>query len=453
MLSARLRLRYARKRIDERNSPDQLINAVIRHELANLPEWKKYQHNSSIHSDGLVDYLFAVEDDAHEPDGVFDRLRWGGQFIYITRDRKKLRGMSEYFDQRGYRTIKQEAFCRPARLGVKLPLVCPRIWYFIARKVQLIRPRELTERFTYHVELVDDMQQGGCVVLKQVPSFERVVARLRARFTDVPLHVIHTRAKKFTDKIFPLFLTREAAILQILQRHLPPSYRNRVPRVLHMETDGRGYVRKLYLNWLRNGGRMRSQLEFAEQAAELLSVIHDTTDVIHLDLRLDNMVITERGVGFVDFGSSVRVGEDIGGNPLLNTIFGELMRTSEIQRMLTKMKQSGHVTSDAILKRGHHQIDKAVDFFYLAVQINLPLANPDFRGLVHYDAQSNEAKEIQSLTERILRPTDPAQPEFKSARDILRALEAIGDDDDDDEVMTMLDSDLADGSSFAAPLR
>src|SRR5690606_12619596 len=135
-----------------------------------------------------------------------------------------------------------------------------------------------------------------------------------------------------------------------------PRYRERVPRVIHMEQDHRGYVRKLWMNWLRNGGPILPQLEFARQAAELLMALHELADVIHLDLRLDNFVITEKGVGFVDFGSSVRTNENIGGNPLLATLFGELMRTSEIQRMLTSMKQSGSVTSH-IINAAHHRVD------------------------------------------------------------------------------------------------
>ena len=93
------------------------------------------------------------------------------------------------------------------------------------------------------------------------------------------------------------------------------------------------------------GGKPLSQLEFARQAADLLRVMHDKAGVIHLDLRLDNVVITDKGVGFVDFGSAVREGENIKGNPLLSTIFDELMRTSQIQRMLEKMTTDGTVTA------------------------------------------------------------------------------------------------------------
>src|SRR6185295_5844733 len=99
--------------------------------------------------------------------------------------------------------------------------------------------------------------------------------------------------------------------------------------------------------------------------------------------RLDNVVITEHGVSFVDFGSAVRVGEEFPEASLLFNLFDEMMRTSQIQRMLGKMTQRGEVTSEHIVA-SHQRVDKAVDFFYLAVQINAPLANPDFRGLVEF---------------------------------------------------------------------
>ena len=112
-------------------------------------------------------------------------------------------------------------------------------------------------------------------------------------------------------------------MLKILERDLPKEFRDRVPRVLDLEQDGRGYVHRMWMTWLRQGSTAPlSQLEFSRQAAELLNVVHDTVGIIHLDLRLDNFVITPQGVCFVDFGSAVRVSENIHGNPMLSTIFG-----------------------------------------------------------------------------------------------------------------------------------
>lgn len=398
------------------------VEAIARHLCRHDPEIKQLRGSSSLEKPaGLVDVLFRGEGEPHDPDEVFGRLRWGGLFVYASRDPDLVAALPQRFCQRGYATATPPTFIRKPVLGLRLPLLSPRLHYFVARKVFLVRPREITERFTYHVQLVPGGgdSPGGLVVSKEVPSLERVIARLRARFTDVPYAVIEKRARKFTEKIFPLFLTREAAMLKILERDLPREFRNRVPRVLDLEQDGRGYVRRVWMTWLRQGtDTPLGQLAFARSAAELLQVIHDTVGIIHLDLRLDNVVITREGVCFVDFGSSVRVGENIHGNPMLATIFEELMRTSQIQRMLYRMKSSGLVTSQ-VISEAYQRVDKAVDLFYLAVQMNDPLSNPDFQGLVDFDPQSIEAYGLDRLTHDILKPADPLHPPYRDAKDLL----------------------------------
>ena len=82
-------------------------------------------------------------------------------------------------------------------------------------------------------------------------------------------------------------------------------------RLIDVEKDERGFVRSFKMTWLRNGGPKLPQMEFAHQAADLLRAMHDIARVIHLDLRMDNMVITDEGVGFIDFGSASRVGEEL----------------------------------------------------------------------------------------------------------------------------------------------
>ena len=149
-------------------------------------------------------------------------------------------------------------------------------------------------------------------------------------------------------------------------------------------------------------------------------MIHDTAKIMHLDLRLDNFVITDEGVGFVDFGSSVRVGERLADNPLLASLFDELMRTSQIQRMIEKMTLSGAVTSH-LIQSAYGRVDKQVDLFYLAMQMTNPLANPDFKGLVEMDADSREAAALSALKEEVLKPRDPTRPTYGSAGDVLRA--------------------------------
>src|SRR5205823_11325652 len=116
--------------------------------------------------------------------------------------------------------------------------------------------------------------------------------------------------------------------------------------------------------------------------------------------------------------------EELTRNPLLSSLFDELMRTSQIQRMLEKMTLSGRVTSHAI-KNGYRKVDKAVDFFYLAVQFSAPHSNPELKDLIRYDPQSAEAQALSRLTQMILRPPIASEPPFKSAQDILHGIDRV----------------------------
>ena len=330
--------------------------------------------------------------------------------------------MAERFKRYGFAIDRGPTF---ERRGWAIPFISKKIHVFVARKVDLIAPGEITNRFTYDVQLVRHSDANDPIVVqKQVPTLESLTYRLSKKHPDYPTSGLTKLARKFTDKIFPTFLTREAAMLMILQEHLPAPYNARVPRLIDMEKDDRGFVRRLRMNWLRNGGTPLSHMEFARQSADLLRVLHDIPRVIHLDLRLDNFVITPNGVGFVDFGSAVRDDEDLSRNPLLQSLFGELMRTSQIQKMMEQMTLSGQVTSQ-VIKSGRNKPDKAADFFYLALQFNSPHANPDLAGLIDYDPASKEARDLSLLTSEILRPKDPANPTFRSAKDILHGIERI----------------------------
>ena len=77
-------------------------------------------------------------------------------------------------------------------------------------------------------------------MVKEVPTLDMVMARLRSKWPDLAGEIIEKRARKFSDKIFPVFLTREAAILKIVNRDLPPDYAQRVPKLLEMEPDEPG---------------------------------------------------------------------------------------------------------------------------------------------------------------------------------------------------------------------
>jgi hypothetical protein len=375
--------------------------------------------------DGLADFLCLTPDEPHDARHVFSRLRWGGTCLFASPKRKQVSALCEAYRGHGFVIEHGPTYVHTGWCRWPIPLLSRKVHAFIARKTQLIEPGHFTNRFTYNVQLEHhgDPRQP-IVVQKDVPTHEAVVERLSKKHPDYPAAGIDKLASKFVNKIFPTFLTREAGILLILQEHLPAPYDRRVPRLIDMEKDERGFVRRLRMTWLRNGGPPLSHMEFARQSADLLRVIHDIPRIIHLDLRLDNFVITPDGVGFVDFGSAVRENEDLSRNPLLQSLFGELMRTSQIQRMMEKMTLSGQITSQ-VIRSGCHKADKAADFFYLALQFNSPHSNPDLAGLIDYNPTSQEARNLSELTSQILRPRDPAQPAFRSAKDILHGIERI----------------------------
>jgi tRNA A-37 threonylcarbamoyl transferase component Bud32 len=399
------------------------LAAVKRKVLDRDPEFRYFEQTSSLAKrNGLVNCLISTDGESHDPDVAFDRLRWGGQYVCVSSRKPDITALPEKFSEVGFLVERDPAYVR-TEWG--LPLISPKAHYFVARKTTLVRPREFSDRFTYHVQLErrENAHAEGppgtehWVVRKEVPAYDRILTRLRAKAPDLPLTTLERRAKKFSEQIFPLFLTREAAMLKIIERDCPREFLHHFPRVVDLEKDENGYVQRMWTTWLRNGGRTLSQLEFARQAAELVHILHDRIGIIHLDLRMDNLVITEHGVGFVDFGSAVRVNENIHGNAVLSTLFGELMRTSQIQRMLDRMSTAGSVTS-RIIREAYQRVDKAVDLFYLAVQISQPTANPDIRELIKFEKFSPDAVGLAGLTEAILRPPNPNQPRFKTARDV-----------------------------------
>jgi hypothetical protein len=400
-----------------------LCRSVAIRLLHDDPEFHRYAQ-AAPSSDGLSDFLFATPDEAHSPAEMFQRLRWGGMCLFASPHARQVNELSEEYRRHGFVIEHGPTYVREG-WSRWIPFCSRKVHGFVARKVQLLPPGETTNRFTYHVHLTHRSDRDDPIVVqKEVPTAESVAERLAKKHPDYPASGIQKLARKFTEKVFPTFLTREAGILKILQDYLPSPYDKRVPRLIDMEQDERGFVRKLRMTWLRNGGQPLTHMEFAHQSADLLRVLHDIPKVIHLDLRLDNFVITPHGVGFVDFGSAVRENEDLSRNPLLQSLFGELMRTSQIQQMMEKMTLSGQVTSE-VIRSGCHKPDKAADFFYLALQFNSPHANPDLAGLIKYDPNSQEARNLANLTSQILRPKDPAEPTFRSAKDILHGIERI----------------------------
>src|SRR5688500_15885491 len=130
---------------------------VARHLVRRDPEIHRLLSSSSlVKTGGLVDVLFHQGEQPHLPDEVFDKVRWGGLFVYASRDEHHVNHLADRFAQRGWLLVHKPDFVRRRVLGLRLPLISPKLHYFVARKVYLIRPREVTERFTYQVQLVPD---------------------------------------------------------------------------------------------------------------------------------------------------------------------------------------------------------------------------------------------------------------------------------------------------------
>ncbi|HMD54463.1 MAG TPA: hypothetical protein VKJ65_07945 [Phycisphaerae bacterium] len=404
-----------------------LTKLVQKYVFARDEEFRRHQNigtgTGDKQSRGLPYHLVLPAKSGLSPEDIFANLRWGGRAILVSESLQEANDLAQRFTRWGSFILEHApSTIRKPILGVPIPGLGKLVHYFTIRKIDLVRPGESSDRFTYQVQLTKRHPgDQEYIVVKSVPTVDRVISRLRAKFPDIPFDELRHRAQKFTDKIFPVFLTREAAMLKILQRDLPEKYRNRVPRCMGVEHDSRGFVKTLYMNWLCNGGKALSQLEFAVQGAELLAALHDAAGVIHLDLRLDNFVITENGVGFIDFGSAVRSNEIFSDNSLLSTLYEEMMQTSQIQKMLCRMSDQGLVTSDTLLQ-GKNRVDKAVDLFYLTVQFNKPHLNPDFVGLVNYNPKSFEARHIKTFTDQVLRPLDTSHPPYQSATDVLQGL-------------------------------
>ncbi len=376
--------------------------------------------------DERCDVLVAGPGEPDAPDAVFPRLRWGGLFGCIHTDPGHIASLAERYDGRhGYvlATPPDTLWAGPA--GVRIPGVTPRGHYFIARKTELTPPGDLSDRFTYHVALAaDDTQPLGHCVRKRVPAVDSLVMRLMQRFPGLDDATAHRRAEHLAAETLPLLLTREARVLETLRRRLPEPLRARVPRALRYARNRRGHVTRLDLTWLRNAGRPIDQLTFARQAAELLDAVHTHGRVMHLDLRLDNMVVTDDGVGFVDFGSAAGIGEDLHTDPRLRAIFSQVMHTGHVQRTLGRMVRGGTVTNRALADI-HGKADRHADVFFLALQIGHPLSNPELVGLVTSEPEGYIRKSLETLTAAVLRPKDPGHAGFKSAADLLRGIDRI----------------------------
>ena len=102
-----------------------MLDTVVDTVLSGDAEFKHYFSSVAARAAGQVDYLFAAGDEPHEPDDIFTRLRWGGQFVYVSRNAKQTAETSSRFSERGFALVRS-----------------PFRWWFV-----------LTHRFAYQSEI------------------------------------------------------------------------------------------------------------------------------------------------------------------------------------------------------------------------------------------------------------------------------------------------------------
>lgn len=403
-----------------------VVDPVIRKVFNNDLEYQEY--GALVDDRDLPDFVFASEGEEHDPASVFPRIRWGGQFVYASNSVQQVQETARRFSDYGFLV---ETPADRVKDGWKFwPFLRREVHYCSARKILHVPKGGLTDRFTFEVQLsvARETHHGRHVVTKRVPSVDWVLNRLRNRsnkeISDLPEEELARRAQSLIRNILPIFLTREVAIMKRLQERLPPNLRTRVPFTIRYEQDDRGLVTLLQVNWLRNGGKPLSQIDFALQSAEMLQAIHDKGGVAHLDLRLDNMVITPEGVGIIDFGNSVHDDEDIDNSPTLSKVFGDLMRTTQVQKTLHRMIQSGRVTAP-YFTQALYKAHKAVDLFYLVLQFTAPHENPDLKDLIEFTPNSKEDYELHKMTRRLFAPEDLEPGKVYTAAHVVNALRKL----------------------------
>ena len=352
---------------------------------------------------GFTDYWFDADARRCGPDTVMPTLRFGGQFVFVSRSSREAKAVMQRYAARPEFVIERS-------LG---PLPCGRLakalghapLMFIARKVLLDRPENLVNRQSFDVRLVQDRRDARWVVRKSVPTLDQTLGRLYQVMPGRDPEHIDRLARKLVETVFPILLTRETGFLSLLQERLLEAMRGCVPEALRVERDEHGMVRLLDMTWLREGGDTIPPTMFAQQAADLLDAVHTRGRIVHLDLRLDNMVVTPRGVGFVDFGSACLVNEPIEDKRVIGSLFSSMLSASRIRRDLRRLRRKRLVTS-TLFDRCYPKRNPAIDLFSLALQMTRPCANPMFKGLV----QEDQDDRLTRLQRHVLRPRDPSRP-------------------------------------------
>jgi serine/threonine protein kinase len=175
----------------------------------------------------------------------------------------------------------------------------------------------------------------------------------------------------------------------------------------------------LKIRWLRLGGPAIEPIEFARQAAELLREVHDRVGIVHLDLRLDNFLITPDGVGLVDFGSALRRGEDVTASAILTKLFTEMLSASQVRQDYLRMKNKGLITSSAF-DDCYQPPGPGADLFSVVNNFARLQEHPDFVGLVKPNPAQDA--ELVRLRREVFKPANPRMPSVNKMGDLYRVL-------------------------------
>ncbi|MDX1563938.1 MAG: hypothetical protein R3236_00970 [Phycisphaeraceae bacterium] len=399
-------------------APHSFWTNALRTHFSGDREFDTYAHQTSLaEADHKTDYLLIDPDQPCSAKQIFDRLRWGGQALWIDPDpigiEEVLRDLEEYEEfvvERNLEAVETEQ---------------GQAWCFALRKVRLDWGDDHDYRFTFEVELVWDEDARQYHVRKSVPEEDLLLQRIQQLHPELDEAKLKQRAEWLGQSFLPIILRREARTMKALREALPETWQGRVPQVFHVEKLEGGRAESVTMQWLRNGpsGKPRGHLAFVRQIADLLSHIH-AAGFLHLDLRPDNTVLMPEGVGFVDFGSAYRTNEQKANSEAVTKIYRQVAQGSEVQKKLGQLIEQKLVTNPVLCK-AHGQMHEGVDLFSLALQLNHPLVNPAFEGLVDYDPDSPETKALCELSDRILKPDPHLAPPIGSVAEVCVRLDQI----------------------------
>ena len=166
-----------------------------------------FSSEAQFHTAGVRDIEFGRDPDQALPDLVFDRLRWGGQYVHVADTPEEIDGVLDAYrdapewivDHKPTELLTRQlpgverwlAPWRPA--ATRDRLFQKRRYYAAARKILLDPVSRLTARHSYDVRLVrargkvdKKYATDGMVVLKRVPTMQQAIDRLTQTCPDVP---------------------------------------------------------------------------------------------------------------------------------------------------------------------------------------------------------------------------------------------------------------------------